>query len=93
MRSFLTLAGALALATSVATAQQGTTAKEKAPAGCIPCEKMCDWCVSLGKQPKAEVQKCHASCRSWGAMVGLSTVYVQKQRHLCGTKSYAPRCN
>jgi hypothetical protein len=67
--------------------------KDKAPAGCIRCEELCTWCVSLGRQPKAELGKCHQGCRSWGSMVGQSTVYVHKNRSLCGTGSYAPRCN
>jgi hypothetical protein len=82
----------LFLLTTVSAAQPAKSAKDKAPAGCIPCEALCTWCASLGLQPK-DTSKCHQGCRSWGSMVGLKTVYVQKNRSLCGGNSYAPRCN
>lgn len=89
MRVILALTGSLLLTATTSVAQQG---KAKAPAGCIPCEALCNWCASLGRQEK-DTSKCHRGCRSWGAMVGLSTVYVKKNRSLCGTGNYAPRCN
>jgi len=93
MKVVLAVAGVLLLTTTVAVAQQGKTAKEKAPAGCVACEALCDWCMSLGLQAKSGADKCHSGCRSWGAMVGLKTVYVHKNRSLCGASTYAPRCN
>ena len=89
MKPVVTLGGALLFTTTASIAQQG---KGKAPAGCIPCEALCNWCASLGLQEK-NTSKCHQGCRSWGSMVGLSTVYVKKNRSLCGTGNYAPRCN
>jgi hypothetical protein len=88
MRIVFALVAVALFASDASVAQQA-----KVPKGCITCEAMCDWCTSLGRQAKEGRSKCHQGCRSWGAMVGLSTVYVHKHRHLCGTGSYAPRCN
>jgi len=94
MKVLVALAGALLLLTTTASvAQQGKIPKEKAPAGCISCEALCNWCISLGLQSKDNASQCHGGCRAWGSMVGLSTVYVHKNRSLCGTNNYAPRCN
>jgi hypothetical protein len=83
---------ALLLATTASFAQQGKTPKDKAPAGCIPCEALCRLCASKGLQKK-DTADCEAGCRSWGAMVGLKQVYVHRNLSLCGKGNYAPRCN
>ncbi len=90
MRNVLAIASLLLL-TTTAAAQQPPS-KGKAPAGCIPCEELCNWCASLGLQDK-DTKQCRQGCRSWGGMVGLTTVYVHKNRSLCGKGNYAPRCN
>ena len=90
MRVLLALIATLFVATG-AVAQQG-----KAPKGCITCEAMCNWCASLVGRPKADGERdvrCRNSCKSWGAAVGLKTVYVEKKKHLCSSGSFAPRCN
>ncbi len=77
----------------LATAGIAQQAKGKAPAGCITCEQMCEWCASTGKQDKKSTAQCREGCRRWGGMVGVSPVYVHKKQSLCGTGNYAPRCN
>ena len=88
MKVVLAVVAALLLSITASVAQQA-----KMPKGCIPCEALCDWCISLGKQDAVGRSKCHEGCRSWGLMVGLGTVYVHKNRSLCGKGNYAPRCN
>jgi hypothetical protein len=88
MRILVLLVVMLLPAPAASVAQQA-----KVPKGCIPCEALCDWCISLGKQDATGRAKCHQGCRSWGSMVGLGTVYVHKNQSLCGKGNYAPRCN
>jgi hypothetical protein len=88
VRVWVLLVGVLLLTTTPSIAQQA-----KMPKDCIPCEALCDWCISLGKQDANGRAQCHQGCRSWGSMVGLSTVYVHKNRSLCGKGNYSPRCN
>lgn len=96
MKVLLVIASVLFATTTASVAQQGKTTKEKAPAGCITCKEMCNWCVSQGLQPKADAlpgSSCHAGCAAWRNMVGLPAVYVHRNKSLCGKGNYAPRCN
>ena len=87
MKVLMVTTGLLLLTATNSIAQQG-----KAPKGCIPCETLCNLCASWGIHQK-DTSKCHQGCRRWGAMVGLSTVYVQKNKSLCRASNFAPRCN